>query len=115
MGCKECVAGDHAACIEKNKDKTTGCPGCCQHRVKGSDGVPDKPKEDKFAHLNREMYELSEIAFMLKCGVRTVRSYLKKDSKRHADRKLLVAKKERGVYRVLQADLKIFFNELYGG
>jgi hypothetical protein len=112
MGCKECADGDHLACIAKNKDKTTGCPGCCQHKVKGKDGVP---VADRFAHLTREMYELSEIAYMLKLGVRTVRGYTRKDSQKYPDRKLLVAKKERGVYRVLREDLKKFFNELYGG
>lgn len=113
MGCKDCADGNHAACIERNKEKTTGCPGCCQHRDKKG-GVP-VTAEDRFAHLTREMYELSEIAYMLKLGVRTVRGYTRKDSQKYPDRKLLVAKKERGVYRVLREDLKKFFAELYGG
>jgi hypothetical protein len=32
MGCVECQNGEHVKCIEVNKDKTTGCPGNCQHR-----------------------------------------------------------------------------------
>lgn len=114
MGCKDCADGNHTECIERNKEKTTGCPGCCQHRDKGKGGVPVSTT-DRFAHLVREMYELSEIAYMLKLSVRTVRGYTRKDSQKYPDRKLLVAKKERGVYRVLREDLKKFFTELYGG
>lgn len=73
------------------------------------------PATDRFAHLERELYELSEIAFMLNMKVRTVRTYLNKDSNRYPDRKLLVAAKNRGVYRVTREDLKMFLQEIYGG
>jgi len=32
MGCSECQQGNHEKCVELNKEKTTGCPGNCQHR-----------------------------------------------------------------------------------
>jgi len=71
--------------------------------------------ESRFSHLDREMYEFSEIAYMLNLNIRTIRSYRKKDSEKYPDRKLLVAKMSRGVYRVTRQDLIMFLEEMYGG
>lgn len=114
MGCSDCASGNHDACIEKNKDKTTGCPGCCQHRVV-KEGVPMGSADEQFSYLTRPMYFMNEIAYMTGMHVRTVRSYTRKDSERFPDRKMLVGNKNNGVYRVMREDLIKFLQELYGG
>jgi hypothetical protein len=30
--CIPCAEKDHVVCMLENEGKTTGCPGCCQHR-----------------------------------------------------------------------------------
>lgn len=69
---------------------------------------------ERFASLTREFYTPVEIAYMTLLKVETIRSYIRKPSKKHVGYKLLRAKKNNGSWRVTREDLIIFFHELYG-
>ena len=66
--------------------------------------LPDKPD-----------YAPVEVAYILDCTPRTVRSYLRRNSKLHKGRKLLVATRdEMDHWRIKKEDLAIFLTEMFG-
>lgn len=66
--------------------------------------LPDKPD-----------YAPVEVAYILDVTPRTVRSYLRRNSKLHKGQKLLRAKRdEMGHWRITKEDLAIFLNEIFG-
>jgi hypothetical protein len=72
--------------------------------------------QDRFSHLTRTEYSPVEIAYMMGLTVRTVRTYLKRPSKKRNGEKLLPSVKDEstGLYVISRDNLIKFFQERYG-
>jgi hypothetical protein len=71
--------------------------------------------ERKYQLPDRPDYAPVEIAYVLGVQARTVRSYLKRNSKKHPGQKLLPANRdEMGHWRITREGLAIFLDEMFG-
>lgn len=72
-------------------------------------------KERRYRLPDKPDYAPVEVAYILDVQPRTVRAYLKRNSKLHPGRKLLVAKRdEMQHWRITKEDLEIFLKEMFG-